>query len=183
MTITSIGMIELNSIARGIETADSMLKAGEVTLVFAKPVCPGKFMVLVYGDVGAVEAAMAAGKEIGGGNVVNHLLIPRIHPDLIPAINAVVDISEVSALGVVEYFDIASAIIGADSAAKTGDVQLMEVRLGMGIGGKSYFSLCGDISAVQSAVGAGIADTEHRGAVVNSCVIPSPTPSLFRELL
>lgn len=181
--INSIGLIELNSIARGIETSDVMLKAGNVELVFAKPVCPGKFMVLIYGDVGALNTAMAAGVETGSNHVVNHLTIPRVHPSLIPAINAVVDIHDVEALGVVEYFDIVSAIIGADAAAKTGNVKLMEVRLGMGIGGKSYFTLCGDVSDVRSAVRAGLADSEHNGTVVNSCVIPSPTPSLFRELL
>lgn len=181
--IRSIGLIELNSIARGIETADCMLKAGSVVLSFAKPVCPGKFMVLVHGDIGAVESAMSAGLATGGGNVVNELTIPRVHPSLIPAINAVVEISAVEALGVVEYFDIASAIVGADAAAKTGNIKLMEVRLGMGIGGKSFFTLCGAVSDVHSAVGAGLTDAEHRGAVVNSCVIPSPEPSLFRQLL
>lgn len=180
--MTSIGLVELNSIARGVEAADLMLKAGEVSLSFAKPVCPGKYIILVFGDVGAVEAAMAAGLT-SGSNVVNHLLIPRVHPQLIPAINAVIDIPEVRALGVVEYFDIASAILGADAAAKTGNIQLMEVRLGMGIGGKSYFSLCGDVSDVKSAVNAALADTEHRGAVVSSCVIPSPTKALFCEML
>ena len=181
--ITSIGMIELNSIARGIETSDAMLKAGAVSLSFARPVCPGKYMVLVYGDIGAVNAAMAAGLAVGGVNVVNELTIPRVHEQLVPAINAVSEIDGVNALGVVEYFDIASAIIGADAAAKTGNVQLIEVRLGMGIGGKSFFTLCGDVSDVKSAVAAGLANTEDRGCVVNSCVIPSPEPDLFRTLI
>ncbi len=62
-------------------------------------------------------------------------------------------------------------------------VKLIEVRLGFGIGGKSYFALCGDVSDVKSAVAAGLADSEYRGAVVQSCVIPSPAPELFRQLL
>lgn len=181
--ISCIGLIELNSIARGIETADFMLKAGNVTLVFAKPVCPGKFLILVHGDVGSVNASMSAGLETGDINVVNDLTIPRIHPQLIPAINAVVEIESIEALGVVEYFDIASAIVGADAAAKTGNVSLIEVRLGYGIGGKSYFSLCGEVSDVRSAVAAGLADSEDRGGVIQSCVIPAPDPSLFNQLL
>jgi len=181
--ISSIGLIELNSIARGIETADFMLKAGNVSLVFAKPVCPGKFLVLVHGDVGAVNAAMSAGLEAGGVNVVNSLVIARVHPMLIPAINAALEIGDAAALGVVEYFDIASAIVGADAAAKAANVRLIEVRLGFGIGGKSFFALYGEVSDVNSAVKAGLADSEQRGSVVQSCVIPSPDPSLFRQLL
>lgn len=181
--ISSIGLVELNSIARGVETTDVMLKAGGVDLVFAKPVCPGKFLVMVHGDVGSVNSAMTAGVELGGVNVVNHLTIPRVHPSLIPAIHAVASIEKVEALGMVEYFDITSAIVGADAAAKTGNIRLIEVRLGFGIGGKSFFALCGAVSDVKSAVAAGMSDPDNRGAVVQSCVIPSPSPELFHELL
>ena len=180
--LMSIGLIELNSIARGIESTDAMLKAGSVELIFAKPVCPGKYISLIAGDVGAVKSALAAGTAtaLGGFNLVNQLLIPHIHPDLIPAINAIVNIEKVEALGVVEYFDITSAIVGADAAAKAGIVKLIEVRLGMGIAGKSYFTLCGSVSDVKSAVNAAITENS---VVVNSCVIPSPSPELFRALL
>lgn len=178
--ITSIGLIELNSIARGIECTDAMLKAGNVALVFAKPVCPGKYIALVSGDVGAVKAALEAGTSVGGFNLVNHLSIPNVHRDLIPAINAVAEVEKVEALGVVEYFDITSAIVGADAAAKAGIVKLIEVRLGMGIAGKSFFTMCGTVSDVRSAADAALATG---GAVVGTCVIPSPSPELFHALL
>ena len=35
--IETIGFLELNSIAKGIEAADAILKAAEVDLIFAKP--------------------------------------------------------------------------------------------------------------------------------------------------
>ena len=66
--LKSIGMIELNSIARAVETADVMMKAAEVGLVFSKPVCPGKFIIMISGDVGAVKASIAAGLDIAGHN-------------------------------------------------------------------------------------------------------------------
>ncbi|MDR1266413.1 MAG: BMC domain-containing protein [Propionibacteriaceae bacterium] len=179
----SIGLVETTSIARGIETTDAMLKAGAIELAFAKPVCPGKFVVLVHGDVGAVEAALTAGLERAGGVVVNHLLIPRVHPDVIPALNAVRPAPRAAALGVAEFFDITSAVVGADAAAKTGRVELIEARLGVGIGGKSFFKLCGDLADVEAAVQAGLAEARRRGVVVASCVIPAPDPALFRELL
>lgn len=182
--IVSIGLIELNSIARGIETADVMLKAGEVELDFAKPVCPGKFIVQVHGDVGAVKASVAAGLKLGGSSVVNDILIPRVHPTLIPAINAVLPPpSQVEALGVVEYFDIASAVVAADAAAKAAQITLIEVRLGMGIGGKSFFKLCGEVADVRSAVAAAVDIAHERATLVSTCVIPAPDPALFREML
>ena len=42
----TIGFLELNSIAKGIEVADAVLKAAEVELISAKPSCPGKYHIL-----------------------------------------------------------------------------------------------------------------------------------------
>ncbi len=181
--ITSIGLLELTAIARGVETADAMLKASSVSLAFAKPVCPGKFIIMVYGDVGAVNESMAAGLASGGERVVNHLTIPRIHPDLLAAVNGATSVAEVASLGVVEFFDITSAVVAADAAAKASRVSLIEVRLGMGIGGKSFFKLSGDVADVKAAVAAAIAATSGRSPVVSSCVIPAPDPALFRQMM
>ena len=53
--IEAIGMIELNSIALGIMTADEMVKVAPVTLIAAMTICPGKYISLVGGEVSAVE--------------------------------------------------------------------------------------------------------------------------------
>ncbi|MDR1790982.1 MAG: BMC domain-containing protein [Propionibacteriaceae bacterium] len=181
---TAIGLIEMTSIARGIEVSDTMLKAGRVELDFAKPVCPGKFIVMVHGDVGAVQASVKAGLETGKGVVVNQLVIPRVHPSVLPAVNAALEVpAKVAALGVVEYFDIASAIVGADAAVKAAKIQLIEVRLGVGIGGKSFVKLTGQVSDVRSAVKECLELAKVRGTVVSTCVVPSPNPALFREML
>jgi microcompartment protein CcmL/EutN len=179
----SIGLIELGSIARGIETSDAMLKAGKVELDFAKPVCPGKFIVMIHGEVGAIQASLKAGLAAGAGSVVNHLVIPRVHKTLLPAVNAAVEAPDLSALGVVEYFDISSAVVGADAAAKSAQVSLVEVRLGMGIGGKSFFKVCGQVSDVRNAVKEATEIAKNSGVIVSSCVIPKPAPALFREML
>ena len=181
--IKSIGMIEFNSIAQGIQVSDYILKAAETELIFAKPVCPGKFIVLISGDVGAVKTAITIGVEIGKHFVVDSFVIPNIHAQLIFAINATMELADVNALGVMEFFSISAAVIAADQAAKSADVQLMDVRLGIGVGGKSFVILSGDVSAVHSAVKAGLADASEKGNVVSSCVIPSPSKELFFGLL
>ena len=62
---------------------------------------------------------------------------------------------------IIEYFSIASAIQGADDAAKASDVSLVNVRLGFAIGGKSYITLTGKVSAVEEAVKAGVKDSHY----------------------
>ncbi|QCX34520.1 BMC domain-containing protein [Caloramator sp. E03] len=181
--IRTIGLLELNSIAKGIETADFMIKAAEVDLLLAKTVCPGKYIILITGNVGAVESSVATGIECGGAYVVDKLIIPNIHEQLIPAINATSNIEELKALGVMEFFGIASAIVAADAAVKAADVNLIEVRLGIGIGGKAFVTLTGDVSSVKSAVDVGASTAARNGMLVNKVVIPSPRKELLESLL
>ena len=54
----SLGMIELNSIARGIEAGDAIVKTAKVKLVGAYASCPGKYIVMVRGQVSAVKSAI-----------------------------------------------------------------------------------------------------------------------------
>ena len=82
----AICMVELTSIARGIETSDDMIKAAQVTLLRGTTVCPGKYMVIVGGETGAVRAALEAGLAKGGEFIVDSLLIPNVHEQLFPAI-------------------------------------------------------------------------------------------------
>jgi microcompartment protein CcmL/EutN len=183
MMHNTIGLIELNSIAKGIEAADTMVKAADVQLVFSKPVCPGKFIILVFGDVSSVKASVSAGIEKGAQYVVDKMLLTNAHPQLIPAISALSSVEQLNAVGVMEFFSITGAVEAADTAAKAGLVQLIEVRLGLGIGGKSYVTLTGELSSVAEAVAAGIRTAKEKGMLVACSVIPSPCKEVFDNLL
>ncbi|WP_153069873.1 BMC domain-containing protein, partial [Escherichia coli] len=51
----AVGILELSSIAKGMETGDAMLKSANVELLVSKTLCPGKFLLMLGGDVGAVQ--------------------------------------------------------------------------------------------------------------------------------
>ena len=74
----AIGMVELNSIARGIETCDYMVKAAQIELLRASSVCPGKFLILIGGETGDVRASMKEGIIRGGECVVDTLTLPNV---------------------------------------------------------------------------------------------------------
>lgn len=178
----TIGFLELNSIAKGIEAADAMLKAAEVRLITVRPSCPGKYHVLVTGEVAAVQSSVEAGVESAAGSVVDQVVIPRIHPQVIEAIGLSSVPERANAVGILEYFSVTASIYGADAAVKAADVTLLEVRLGTGIGGKSFVVLTGDVSAVTEGVEAGAASAGDSGLLVSRVVIPSPHPELFESL-
>ena len=50
---TALGAIEVQSIPKGIEAGDAMLKAAHVELISAGTVCAGKYVVVVAGEVDA----------------------------------------------------------------------------------------------------------------------------------
>lgn len=181
--IKTLGLLEFNSIAKGIETADTMLKAAEVELVLSNSICPGKYIVLISGDVGAVKASLSSGREVGRQFIVDELLLPSIHPQLLSAINGVTSIDKVNSVGVMEFFSVATSIAAADAAAKAAQIDLIEIRLGFAIGGKSFVTLSGDVSAVKEAVEAGSMVGKENGMLVNKVVIPYPRKELFYKLL
>ena len=179
----AIGILESNSIAKGIEAADAVLKAADTALLYAKPVCPGKYTILFYGDVAAVNASLDAGAAVIDAHLVDSVVIPRIHPQVIQAISLSTAPDGVNAVGVMEFFSVTAAVYAADPAAKAADVTLLDVRLGVGIGGKSFAVLTGEVAAVEEAVRCGMAAGEEKGLAVTSTVIPSPRKEIFDTLL
>ncbi len=179
----SIGMLELNSIAKGILATDYIGKTANVKILRSHSVCPGKYIVIFSGEVGAVEESKNMGVSIGGASVINSFVIANIHDSVIDAINGTIGDFQRGAIGVIEYFSISSAVEGADDAAKASNISLVNVRLGFAIGGKSYITFTGDVSAVEEAVKAGVKKAEDNGLIVDFAVIPSPIDDLYNSIL
>src|SRR3954471_318670 len=78
----ALAVIELSSIARGHRVADAMLKRAPVRLMRAEPVSPGKFLVLVEGDVAAVDESLRVGADVAGDRTVDKLFLPQPHASL-----------------------------------------------------------------------------------------------------
>jgi ethanolamine utilization protein EutM len=83
----ALGLVETLGLAAATEAADAMLKAANVHLVSKQQVGGGLITILVSGDVGAVQAAVDAGRAAAEviGKVVSAHIIPRPH-DEIPGI-------------------------------------------------------------------------------------------------
>ena len=175
----SLGLVELNSISMGFDIADTMLKASEIQLIKACPLCPGKFLILISGYVASVKASVEAALSKGGEMILDSEVIPSLDAQVIQAltVSALPDVTD--AFGCIEYFTLIDAVTGADAAVKAADVELLEIRVGVGIGGKSFVTMHGDVSAVEESVDAGAARACEAGTLVNKTVIPSPMKELF----
>ncbi len=183
MKMRAIGVLETNVIARGILSADTIAKTAEVELLFASPVCPGKYLIIIQGAVAAVQSSLIAGSEIAGETLVNYTVIPNIHPEVFPAIAGTSGVEKVGAIGVVETYSAPTAIMVGDEAVKSAQVQLIEIRMSRAIGGKAFVVLTGEVGAVRAAVDAGVNRVKGEGLVLSTAVIPAPHPDLVKTLL
>jgi microcompartment protein CcmL/EutN len=179
----AIGIVETSSIAKGFEIADTVLKTADVRIIVNRTICPGKYMVLIGGEVDAVQASIDAGREAGAHTVVDHFVIPNVHPSVFPAISGISHLPEMKALGVIEAFSVASVIEAADAAVKATPVQLITIHLAMAIGGKGWVSLTGDVASVAEAVEIGARAIERKGLLVEKVVIPNPRPEIVKEFI
>jgi microcompartment protein CcmL/EutN len=183
MNDKSIGLLELSSIASGFLVADTMLKASNVRILLSRSICSGKYMVLIGGETAAVEAATAAGEVAANGCLIDSLTLANLHPDVIIAIGRTQPVEPSGALGILESFNVATMIKAADAAAKSADIQLLEVRLAMALGGKAFCTMTGDVASVQAGVAAGRAVIAEAGVLVNAVVIARPHRDVYREVV
>jgi len=179
----SIGLLELTSVAAGYRATDAMLKAAPVSLLIARSICSGKYLVVIGGDVASVNASVGAGAGSAEGYLIEREVISRIHPDVFPAIGMAVQLTgaDARALGVIETFSASSIVRAADAAVKTADVKLFRVHLAMALGGKGFALVTGDVASVEAAVAAGAEAAD--GMTAGISVIPAPDQALFREYI
>ncbi|MDR3331449.1 MAG: BMC domain-containing protein [Synergistaceae bacterium] len=178
----ALGMVELISIPAGIEAGDAMLKAASVELVTAQAACAGKYIVVVSGEAAAVEASVKAGRETSPVKLIDSIVIPNVDEQVPLAVNMCSDPGKIETLGVIETFSLCAAVIAADAAVKAASVRLIEVRLGRGLGGKSFITLTGDVAAVREAIKAASEIEEVKGLMSESVVIPSPHPDIVKAI-
>ena len=69
------------------------------------------------------------------------------------------------------------------SAAKTADVQLIELRIAKGMCGKSYLLLTGEVAAVQAAIDRAQQEVGSGGMFLDSSVIASPDSKMWETIL
>jgi microcompartment protein CcmL/EutN len=153
----ALGLLEMESIAVGIEVGDAMAKRAPVELIRAGTVHPGKYLVLVGGDVADVEEALEAGREIGGLSVRDVTFLPNIHPDVVAGTRGARFAAQAEALGIIETATVPAVIRAADAGLKGAQVRLLELRLADDLGGKGYLLFDGAVTDVEAAVELGIA--------------------------
>ena len=178
----AIGVIELKSIAQGIDATDTALKSAGVRLVSAHPSCPGKYEIILTGAISDVTAATEVVRARFDDRMIDSCVIGRIDDQVITALFGTQAGERRGSLGIIEAYSAASTIKAADIAVKTAKVAVSELRLSRGMGGKGMVIITGDVGDVTAAVEAGAQHAKDQGLFCNSAVIPAPHAELWAQL-
>ena len=178
----AVGVIEIRSIAKGIEACDDALKSANIRLVSAHPSCPGKYEIVLTGELADVQTAVDMTREQYSPYIVDAVMMGRIDETVIRALLGAQNTVQRESLGIIETFSAASAIKAADTAVKTSKVEILDLRVSRGMGGKGVVMLTGDVSDVSAAVEAGAQYAKDQGLFTGSSVIAAPHGELWEYL-
>jgi len=168
----AIALVELDSIAVGMRAGDAMVKRAPVEVTYAGTVHPGKYLVLVGGDVASVEESYAAGLAAAGDAVIDRIILPSAHPEVVRYLRGMRGRVTGEALGIVETTTVAATIGAADRGLKGAEVDLVELKLADRLGGKAYCVFSGMVADVEAAVEIAVDGLEDPTTLVARVVIP-----------
>lgn len=177
----ALGLIESSSIARGLKAADAMVKKSPINLARCYTVSPGKHLNIITGGVDEVLEAMREGEEITAPYIVDRLFLPQIHLSVLAALRGEFSQNPPKSLGILEFLSVASTLLAADAATKAAEVELIELRLGAGLGGKGYFILSGELHMLEAGVEAGVKIVKSEFYCAHE-IIPAPHEEFCQKL-
>ena len=178
----AIGVIELKSIPKGVEAADAALKSAGVEMVSSHPSCPGKYEIILTGSISNVTAAVNHVTSKFEGSVIDSSIMGRIEEQVIAALFGTHAADRSGSLGLIETYSASSAIKAADIAVKTARVEIFDLRVSRGMGGKGVVMLTGEIGDVTAAVEAGANYAKEVAMLSSWSVIAAPHEELWNQI-
>ncbi len=182
----ALGVLELEHIARGVRVADAICKRTEIEILASRPISGGKHLIYLRGDVAEMEEAMDVGLEVAGDSLVDSLFLPMADPQLWPGVPDSVHAQGwtsdvIVSAGIVETKTICALLAAMDAACKVAEVTIRDVRLGMGIMGKAFFTMTGELYDIEAAADAARDAAENRVLALE--VIPAPANEIVGQLI
>lgn len=159
----ALALIQIRDVPAGLRALDALIKEAEVEIAQRGTVQSGHYLIAFGGEVEPVERSFKRALERAGSAAFDAVLLPDAEPRIVPAFRdgrlrwpATGD-----ALGVAETPSCPSLLACIDAALKGALVELVELRLGDGLGGKAIATLWGEIHDVEAAAEIGRAAFER----------------------
>ncbi|MCA9242355.1 MAG: BMC domain-containing protein [Phycisphaerales bacterium] len=173
----AIAMYEFDSVADGTRVADRMIKQAPLTLFRAGTTHPGKYLLLVGGEVGAVEVADAVARREPAGVLGDAIFLPDAHHKLQAALWGRRVSAEADTLAVLECPAMPALVGGVDRAVKTAPIEIVDLRLGDALGGRGVAQFCGVQADIEASIEAALRTMSPRHTAKHA-IIPRRADAL-----
>ncbi len=177
----ALAMVLLGEIPPGLRVLDALAKEADVKVFQAGTIHCGRYLILFGGEVGPVERSWRRALEVAGAHVVDEVFLAHAEARLAPAIGtgAIRWPAPGDTLGVLQAATPPALVRAADAALKGALVDLVELRVGDGLGGSAIASLWGETHDVEAAVELARASFEKGGTTgTSTAVIPRADPAV-----
>ena len=181
----ALAMIEIGDVPAGLAALDALAKEAPVVVLAAGTIQGGHWLLSFAGDVEPVELAFARATLRAGRSIVDAVLLPHAEPRILPGLRdgTVLFPAPGDALGVVQTGSSPTLLRALDAALKGAAVELVELRVAEGLGGRALATLWGHQADVEAAVElATAAFSRGRADGCTTAVIPNADPEVGRAL-
>ncbi|MCC6129753.1 MAG: BMC domain-containing protein [Acidobacteria bacterium] len=150
----ALSMLLLDEIPAGLRVLDALVKEAEVTVVQTGTIHCGRYLILFAGEVAPVETAWRRALRTAGTHLAGEVFLPYAEARILPALSGgtIRWPAPGDTLAVIQT-ETPPALVGAvDGALKGALVELVELRVGDGLGGKAIATLWGETHDVEAAL-------------------------------
>lgn len=181
----ALAMVLLDDVPQGLAALDVLAKEADVDVLQAGTISGGRYLVLFGGEVGPVERSWRRALDTAGPRLVDEVFLPHAEPRLAPAIGtgAIRWPAPGDTLGVLQAATPPALVRAVDAALKGALVDLVELRLGDGLGGKAIASLWGETHDVEAAIALARSSFEKANAKGASTAVIPRADRAVREAL
>jgi microcompartment protein CcmL/EutN len=150
----ALAMLDLGNVPQGLRALDRLAKEASVTVLSAGTIQGGRYLVLFAGEVEPVQRSFHRASEGAGAALVDSVLLPFAEERIAPAIQrgTVRWPAPGDTLGVLQNGTPPTLLAAVDAALKGANVELVELRVGDGLGGQAIASVWGETPDVEAAL-------------------------------
>jgi microcompartment protein CcmL/EutN len=169
-------MLAIGDVPLGLRALDALAKEAPVLVLAAGTIQNGDYLIAFSGQVEPVELSLGKATRAAAAALVDVVLLPHAEERIVPSLrDGVVRFpAPGDTLGVVQTQSPPTLLSAVDAALKGALVELCELRVGDGLGGKAIATLWGETHDVEAAIAlAEAAIARGRGEGSSTAVIPN----------
>jgi microcompartment protein CcmL/EutN len=154
VTGPAVALLELDGTPAGFVALDALAKEAPVTIVAAGTVQCGHFLIAFAGEVEPVEMSFERATRVASYGMIDAVLLPHAESRILPAMQRAERRFPCpgDSLGVVQTSTSPTLLRAIDAALKGALVDLVELRVAEGLGGRGLATLWGEQHDVQAAL-------------------------------